>query len=83
VCNPFPGSVVVGGFSNDLSGSWSMERLVVDGQVCVGCGQCAMVCTVDALATQWGEIAVDEDLCVGCGVCVEYCPVDALGLEAT
>jgi ferredoxin len=58
-----------------------MEQLVVIEELCVGCGQCALVCEFEALETQWGRVKVDEDLCVLCGACLAYCPVDALAGE--
>ena len=59
-----------------------MERLVVESRLCVGCGQCVLVCELGALAAPRGETAVDDELCTRCGVCIEYCPVDALRFEA-
>jgi len=50
----------------------------VNESLCVGCGQCALVCTVGAILTEWGRTQIDERLCVSCGVCTDYCPVDAL-----
>ncbi|MFC1895719.1 4Fe-4S binding protein [Thermodesulfobacteriota bacterium] len=58
-----------------------MERVTVNEAQCVGCGQCTLVCEVDALSSQWGEMSVDGDLCVLCGVCVDCCPVDALSIQ--
>jgi len=57
-----------------------MEYLEVDRELCVGCGQCLLVCEFDAIKTEWGETEVNEDLCVLCSVCIEYCPVEALTL---
>jgi len=58
-----------------------MEYLKVDPELCVECGQCSMVCEVDALEAEWGKTKVIEDLCILCGLCVEFCPVEALILE--
>lgn len=56
---------------------------------CNGCGRCAKVCAVDAVAVELipdGEQAVRkarvaEDRCLGCGVCVGNCPQGAIRLE--
>ncbi len=60
-----------------------MERLVVESRLCVGCGQCVLVCEWGALAVPDGEATVDNEVCTCCGVCIEYCPVDALRFEET
>ncbi len=56
----------------------SMERLVVKEELCVGCGQCTLVCEAGALTSKWGLTAVDQDLCILCGTCIDFCPVGAL-----
>ena len=58
-----------------------MEQLIVNAELCVGCGQCTLVCEVDALRTEWGLTQVDDDLCVLCKTCVDFCPVEALMVE--
>jgi formate hydrogenlyase subunit 6/NADH:ubiquinone oxidoreductase subunit I len=60
---------------------------------CTGCGRCAEVCPVEALALvpRPGSAraagrgsdtiaVVDPDWCIGCGVCVPRCPSGAAGL---
>ena len=47
-------------------------------ELCVGCGQCSLVCEVDAILLSWGEVTIDRNLCVLCETCVVYCPVEAL-----
>ena len=42
---------------------------------CLGYGDCAAVCPVDAITITEGGIAlIDEDKCVSCGKCVAECP---------
>ena len=55
-----------------------MERLTVDEERCVGCGQCTLVCEAGALRTEWGSTVVAEDRCALCAACVDLCPVGAL-----
>ena len=57
------------------------KLLIVIKELCVGCGQCALICEFGALETQWGRVEVDEALCVLCAACLAYCPVDALAGE--
>jgi len=58
-------------------------KLKIYTKLCVGCAQCFIVCSFDALEMEWGTAKVNEEECVLCGQCVEYCPVQALELEIT
>ncbi len=46
-------------------------------KVCVGCGECAHSCPMEALSI-WTRAKCDPDLCTDCLACIPYCPVDAL-----
>lgn len=43
---------------------------------CVGCGQCAAFCPVDAIRVC--ARASFTDACTSCGICAEYCPNSAI-----
>ncbi len=47
------------------------------GDACTGCGRCADVCFVDAIAIEDGR-AVIGDACRGCGRCADVCPGQAI-----
>lgn len=54
---------------------------------CVGCGRCASVCPVEAVAMEPRENArplavVNEEICLGCGVCVSNCSPKQMLLKA-
>jgi len=51
--------------------------IVVDAELCVGCGHCVPFCPVEALSV-YGAVRVDEELCIGCLTCIAYCPNLAL-----
>ena len=53
---------------------------VVDGDLCLGCGECEALCQFKAIRID--EIAViDRNACAGCGVCVRVCPQSAIRLN--
>ena len=41
---------------------------------CLGLGDCALVCSFDAITICNGVAKVDANLCGGCGVCAKACP---------
>ncbi len=41
---------------------------------CVGCGDCAKECPVDAICLVDGVARVDSRLCINCGMCAKTCP---------
>ena len=59
--------------------------------LCNGCGKCANVCPVEAMAVVSAndphkpnkrKAKLDERMCLGCGVCTRICPTKGLWLEA-
>jgi len=41
---------------------------------CLGCGDCAAACPVDAICVVDGIAHVNRKICIGCGLCAERCP---------
>ena len=55
---------------------------------CVGCGKCAKVCPILAIAMkERGEggprkrPVIDREICLGCGICARNCPTKAIELK--
>ena len=47
---------------------------------CLGYGDCAAVCPVNAICVKDGIAHVDTSLCVGCGLCTKTCPKSIISL---
>lgn len=63
----------------------------VEATPCTGCGECAAVCPVEAMALvsandpahpKKKKAKVDENLCLGCGICVKVCKAESLRLKS-
>jgi len=52
-----------------------------DSENCVGCGECAAICPVEAVQIVDGAPVIDTEWCIGCGVCATVCPTDAAVLD--
>ncbi|MBR2793547.1 MAG: 4Fe-4S binding protein [Solobacterium sp.] len=67
---------------NDIipaGGKENIMAVVVDKDVCIGCGACTGVCPVGALALDNdGKSECNADNCISCLTCVGACPVSAI-----
>ena len=56
--------------------------VVVNKDLCLGCGACVSVCPVEALSLDAdGHAESNKDVCIYCGTCVDTCPVQAISQE--
>ena len=57
------------------------KKVAIINEECIGCGGCAGVCPVSAIAYDEavGRYMVDPALCIFCTACMQgVCPVDAI-----
>lgn len=60
-----------------------MTNLKIIEDRCIGCGQCVIVCPVQAIKLVDNKAVIDQDLCVECSVCLRSanCPSNAIKRE--
>jgi|GEM_PF-6046965 len=63
---------------------WGCEKVSnpqyhVDKESCNACGECLVVCPVDAIEFDAdGKAVIDQTKCNQCGKCINVCPQDAI-----
>lgn len=71
-------------FASANTGSWRLERPVVDFDKCVQCGTCVRFCPVGIVTldkTRKECISFDWNYCKGCGICANECPRQCITME--
>jgi pyruvate ferredoxin oxidoreductase delta subunit len=68
------------------TGSWRVERPVIDMSRCIpaktgkpACHLCWLLCP-DNVVSKEIEPAIDLEYCKGCGICAQECPVQAISM---
>lgn len=65
------------------TGTWRVERPVVDADICTRCGLCFVDCPDGAIALDASGLPIiDYDHCKGCMICSHVCPVEAITHQA-
>ena len=61
------------------TGSWRIEKPVIDQSRCIRCLLCWVYCPEPAVVRgEDDRVEVDYDYCKGCGICANECPVKAI-----
>ena len=55
----------------------TMERIAINEQQCVGCGNCASNCPAAAIYPEGAVYKISME-CVQCGYCMDFCPTAAI-----
>jgi len=55
--------------------------VIVDQELCEGCGDCLGVCPNDAIRISEGKALIEHGKCTCCQLCIEVCPTGAMQLS--
>ncbi|MBN2645820.1 MAG: 4Fe-4S binding protein [Desulfuromonadaceae bacterium] len=53
-------------------------KIVIDGELCQGSGECVLVCPFHAISLVDGRAVLNEALCDFDGLCIPACPHGAI-----
>jgi len=60
------------------TGTWKVNKPIVDRNVCIGCKLCQQVCPDSCIQIVRKKSVINLDYCKGCGICARACPVKAI-----
>jgi pyruvate ferredoxin oxidoreductase delta subunit len=62
------------------TGSWRVERPVLDKEKCNYCGLCALYCPPQCIRDMGDYFSPNLEFCKGCGICARECPRGAISM---
>ena len=62
------------------TGSWRVNRPVLDQEKCNYCGLCALYCPPQCVIDKGEHYEVNLSFCKGCGICATECPRKAISM---
>ena len=62
------------------TGTWRVERPVLDKEKCNYCGLCALYCPPQCMKDAGDCFTPDLAFCKGCGICASECPRKAISM---
>ena len=63
------------------TGSWRVERPVLNKDKCNYCGLCALFCPTQCMVNLDDHFEPNLAFCKGCGICANECPRKALTMQ--
>ncbi|MEM0020908.1 MAG: 4Fe-4S binding protein [Fervidicoccaceae archaeon] len=60
------------------TGSWRLERPIVNNDKCTRCFLCEIYCPVNVIDVRREGVLIDYNYCKGCGICMRVCPQKAI-----
>jgi pyruvate ferredoxin oxidoreductase delta subunit len=63
------------------TGTWRLERPVLDPSRCSRCGVCERYCPLQIISMGETGPVFDLRFCKGCGICANECPKEALSMR--
>ena len=58
-----------------------MGKIIIDSELCIGCGECVKDCVSGHLELSHGKAAVKDGGCIECGHCYAVCPAEAVSMS--
>lgn len=62
----------------ESNAGWRVYRPVLDGEKCVKCQKCWLICPDGVIDRRGAVYTIDYDFCKGCGLCAYECPRQAI-----
>lgn len=68
------------GHLTEVSSGMRTFRPVIDGDKCVKCLRCFLVCPDGVIDKSEEDLQIDYDYCKGCGICAKECKFNAISM---
>jgi pyruvate ferredoxin oxidoreductase delta subunit len=62
----------------ETNAGWRVFRPILDGDKCVKCQKCWLICPDGVIDRTGAVYAIDYNFCKGCGLCAYECPRKAI-----
>ncbi len=66
------------GVITETNAGWRTFRPVMNGQKCVKCQKCWLICPEGVIDRTVTPYSIDYNFCKGCGLCAYECPTKAI-----